>query len=210
MLQHLVELVEAAHLDLNLQVEILLLEVSMATVDGIVDAAGEVDMVVLQENHVEETDAMVHAAANLHSLLFEHTHARSGLASVEDVGLGTFEALHILGSHGGDAAHALHDVEHEALSLEQRASLALHDHGDVALLHVGTVLDEHLHLHGRVEAGEHLLRNLYTCQHAIFLDEQVALTHGVLWDTTQGCVVAITDILSKCQVYQLIFQLIYA
>lgn len=42
-------------------------------------------------------------------------------------------------------------------------------------------------------------------KNAIFLDEQMALTHGVLWNATQGCVVAITDILSKCQVYQLVF-----
>ena len=31
-----------------------------------------------------KTDTMVHAAANLHSLLLEHAHTRSGLTSVED------------------------------------------------------------------------------------------------------------------------------
>ena len=37
--EHLLELVEVAHLDLDLQVEALLLEVGVATVDGLDDAA---------------------------------------------------------------------------------------------------------------------------------------------------------------------------
>ena len=177
----------------------------MATVDSIIDAASEIDVVVLEENHIEETDAMVHTATNLHSLLLQHAETWSGLAGIEDVSLGTFEALHILGSHGSDTAHALHDVEHEALCLKQRTGLTLYNHGDVALLHVGTILQQNLHLHGRVKAGEYLLSHFYTSQYAIFLDEQMAFTHGVLRNATQGCVVAITDILSKCQVYQLVF-----
>ena len=205
MLQYLVELIEAANLDFNLQIETLLLEISVATVDGVIDTASEIDVIVLEENHIEETDTMVHTTTNLHCLLLQHTETWSSLTGVEDVSLGTFKALYILSGHGSNTAHTLHDVEHETLSLKQRTGLALYDHSDVALLHVGTILQQNLYLHGRIEACEHLLSHFYTSQNAIFLDEQMALTHGVLWNATQGCVVAITDILSKCQVYQLVF-----
>ena len=177
----------------------------MTTVDGVIDTASKIDVIVLEENHIEETDTMVHTTTNLHCLLLQHTETWSSLTGVEDVSLGTFKALYIHSGHGSNTAHTLHDVEHETLSLKQRTGLALYDHSDVALLHVGTILQQNLYLHGRIEACEHLLSHFYTSQNAIFLDEQMALTHGVLWNATQGCVVAITDILSKCQVYQLVF-----
>ena len=119
--------------------------------------------------------------------------------------LGALQTLHILSCHRSDTTHTLHDVEHQALCLKQRASLALHDHGDVTLLHRSTILNKYLYLHRRVEASEHLLCHFNTSQNTIFLDEQVTLTHGIFRNTTQGCMVAITDILSKSQVYQLIF-----
>ena len=118
-LQNLVEFLEAAHLDFNLQVEPLLLEVSMATVDSIVDTTSEVDMVVLEQDHIEETDAMVHTATDLHSLLLQHSETWSSLAGVQDMSLGTLKALHVLSGHGSDTAHTLHDVEHQALCLEE-------------------------------------------------------------------------------------------
>ncbi len=100
------------------------------------------DMIILEENHIEETDTMVHTTTYLHSLLLQHTETWSSLTGVEDVSLGTFKALYILSGHGSDTAHTLHDVEHQALCLEQRTGLALYDHSDVALLHVSTVLQQ--------------------------------------------------------------------
>ena len=49
MLQHLVEFVEAANLNLYLQVESLLLQVSMTTVDGVVDTTSEDEMINLEK-----------------------------------------------------------------------------------------------------------------------------------------------------------------
>lgn len=48
MFQYLVKFIETANLDFNLQVEALLLQISMATVDSIVDATGEIDMVIFK------------------------------------------------------------------------------------------------------------------------------------------------------------------
>ena len=57
---------------------------------------------------------------------------------------------------------------------------------------------------------EHFLGNLYTCQDAVFLDQEVALAHSILRDTTQRGVVAIADILCKSEVYQSVVQFFYA
>ena len=198
--EHLLQFVERAHLDLNLQVETLFLQVLMAAVDGVDNAAGKVDVVVLQQNHVEETDTMVAAAANLHGLLLEHAHARSGLAGVEHAGARSLQSLHVLIGHGGNAAHALHDVQHQALSLKQRAHLARDNHGDIALLHPTSVAHQHLHLHRWIEAAEHLLGYLHTSQYAVFLNEKMALTHCIFRNAAEGGVVAVANVLGKRQV----------
>ena len=117
----------------------------------------------------------------------------------------TGQTLHIFVGHGSDAAHALHDVEHQAFGLQQRASLARNHHGDVAFLHLGTIIDKHLHLKCGVKTGKHLLGHLYSGKDSVFLDEQMRAAHGLLRNTTQGGVVAITYIFGKCQINQSVF-----
>ena len=209
MVEYLLEFIERAHLDLNLQLEALLLEILVATVDGIGDAAGEVDMVVLEQDHVEESDAVVTATADLHGLLLEHTHAWGGLAGIEHTGAGALEALHVSVSHGGDAAHTLHDIEHEALCLQQGAHASADNHGDIALLHAAAVAHQHFHLHLRVETAEHLLGHFHASQDAILLDEQMATAHGILWDAAERGMVAVADILGKRQVNQSVDKFFY-
>ena len=85
----------------------------------------------------------------------------------------TGQTLHIFVGHGSDAAHALHDVEHQAFGLQQRASLARNHHGDVAFLHACSVFYEHLDLEFWIETAEHFLSHLYACEHTVFLDEKV-------------------------------------
>ena len=206
MIQYLLKLVERTDLNLNLQVEALLLQVCVTAVDSINDATSKVDVVILEQNHVEETYAMVAATTNLHSLLLQHTQAWCGLTRVEYTGLGTLQALYVLVSHRGNTTHALHNVQHQTLCLQQRARLTRHNHSDVALLHTGTILHQHLDLHRRIETMEHLLGNLDACQDTIFLDEQMRLTHGILRNTTQRGVVTIANILGKRQVNQLVNQ----
>ena len=85
------------------------------------DAAGEVDVVVLQQDHVEESHAVVLAAAQLHGHFVQHAHPGRGLARVEDLGVETLQPLDVNGRLGRHAAHALHDVQQDALGLKQRA-----------------------------------------------------------------------------------------
>ena len=175
------------------------------------DASTEIDVVVLEQYHVEESDAVVHASAYLHGFLLQHTHAWRRLAGIEDtcLGAGIDECLLIFVRHCGDATHALQDIEHQALRLQKALHLALDAHHDVAGLDVSTILDINLDLHFGVEAVEHLLGNLYSSKDAFFLDKELAFAHFCLRNATQRRVVAVTDILGKGQVYQPVVKFFY-
>ena len=211
LLQCLVQFLEIADFALYLQVLALVLAVLLGTGDGIVDAAAEVDVVVLEENHVEESDAVVHAAAYAHGLLLQHAHAGSGLAGVEDTGAcaGIDEGLLIAVGHGGYAGHALQYVEHQALGLQQALLAALDRHDDVAGTHVCPVLDVNLDLQFGVEAAEHLLGYLHTGEDAFFLYQQLALAHGICRDAAQGSMVSVAYVLGKGEVNEAVVQLFY-
>ena len=69
MVEYLLQLVEVAHLDLNLQVLAVVLAPLPGILDGWHDAARKINMVVLQQNHVKQADAVVAAATDFDSLL---------------------------------------------------------------------------------------------------------------------------------------------
>ena len=140
---------------------------------------------------------MVHSPTNLHGLLLQHAHARSGLAGVQHVSTRSFQTLHVTLGHSGDTAHALHNVKHETLGLQQGAHLARHNHGDITFLHVRTIFHQHFNPHGGVKTGEYTLGYFHACQDAFFLDEQLALAHGVFRNTAQSSMVSIADILGE-------------
>ena len=177
----------------------------MTTVDGVGNSPGKINMVVFQQNHIKKTDAMVHAPTQLYSLLLQHTHTRCSLAGVENMTAGAGDAFHIFMCHGSDTAHALHDVEHQTLSLQERTRLTRNDHGNVALLHRLPIANEHLHLQSRIETVKHFLCYLDTGKYTVFLDKQMAFAHGIRWNTAQSGMVSITDILSKSQVDEFVF-----
>ena len=152
---------------------------------------------------------MVHTATDLYSLFLKHTHSGSSLTSVENVSLCTLEALYILGCHSSDTAHALHDVEHKALGLKQRANLAGNHHSYIALLHVGTIANQDLNLHGRVETCKYALCHFYSGKNAVFLYQQVRLAHSCVRYAAKGCVVAVAYVLCKSEVNKAVFQFVY-
>ena len=115
MVEHALQLVERAHLDLYTQVLILCFQVVARAVDGCLDAAGKVDVVVLEHHHVVEADAVVGAAAAMHGILLEQTHVWGRLACVKQLGVKALEHLHHAVGLGGDTRHALHEIEGSAL-----------------------------------------------------------------------------------------------
>ena len=163
-------------------------------------------MVVLEQYHVKQPDAVVTAATNLDGFLLEHAHAGSGLASVENAGLEALEALCIAGCGCCHAAHALHDIEHQALGLQQGANTPRNDKGNVAGLDMGTVANHDLHLQLGVKFLKHAARDSHASQDALFLDDEALATHLVGGDAAQGGSVAVTDVLGKRQIDQLVNQ----
>ena len=144
-------------------------------------ATAEVDVIVLEQDHVEETYAVVHSASDAHGLFLQHAHARRGLARVEDARLSARvdESLLVAVGHGGYAAHALADVEHEALGGEEALLASAYREHDVAWAHVVAVVHVHGHFQVRVEAAEHFLGSALAGEDALFLYHQFALAHGV-------------------------------
>ena len=169
-IQHLLEFVEVAHLDFYLQVLSFFLQILVATGNRRFDAASEIHVVIFQENHIEETDAVVHAAADADCLLLDHTQTRCRLASIEDARLRSFQRLDIFAGSRRDAAHTLHDVQHQTLSLQERLHFALDFEGDVAFLHLRAVVDKDRHLQLRVESVEDTFSHIDTGQDTVFLD----------------------------------------
>ena len=166
-------------------------------------------MVVFQQNHVEQADTVVYTATDLHCHFLEDTHARSSLASIEYTGIRTFQLLGILMCHGGNATHALHDVQHQTLRLQQRLYLAFHNHGHITRLYGCTVINEHFHLHGRIETAEHLLCYLDTGQDARFFYQQFGFAHCRSRNARKGCMVSIAYIFGESQVYQPVNQFFF-
>ena len=207
-----IKFLEVAHLTFNLEVFSVIFAVLLGTGDGVVNTSAKVDVVVLQQNHVEESDAVVHATTNLHGFLLQHTHARSGLASVEHTSLGACidECLLILVSHRSDAAHTLEDVEHEAFCLKETLLFTLDGHHNVARLHMGAILYIHFHLHRGVEAAEHFLGYLHASKDAFLLDEKLALAVGIGRDAAERGVVAVANVFCKCEVDESIVEFFYA
>ena len=119
MIQHLLQLIERTYLNLNLQVETLLLQIGMTAIDSVGDTTCEIHVVILQQDHVKQTDTMVTTTTDLHSLLLQHTHTWCRLTGVEHTGIRTLQALHIPIGHRSDTTHTLHDVQHQALRLQQ-------------------------------------------------------------------------------------------
>ena len=152
---------------------------------------------------------MVHTPTDLHSLLLDHAQTRRGLTGIQHPCLRTLQCLHILASLGSDTTHALHHVQHQTLGLQQRLNLALDHKGDVALLHFGSILDECGHLQFRIECMENAFCHGHTCQHAIFLHDQLALAHLRSGDATERCMVAVANVFREGQPNQLSNQLLF-
>lgn len=202
LLDGFLQLFEVAHLALYLQVKSLVLKILLGTSDGVVYAATEVDVVVFQQYHVEKPYTVVHASANAHGFLFKHSHARRSLTGVEHTGIGAcvYQRLLVAVGHGGDAAHALQEVEHEPLGLQQTLLLSADAHHYIAGAHMGSVVHQHRHLQRGVEAMEDFLRHALAGKDAFFLNHKVTLAHCVGRDAAKGGMVAVLYVLGKGEV----------
>ena len=77
--------------------------------------AQRLDVVVLYQDAVAQVAAVVVAAAAAHGVLVQRAQARRGLAGVDYAHVVARHGVDVAARGGGDAAHALHEVERGAL-----------------------------------------------------------------------------------------------
>ena len=105
MLQRLAQLVQGADLDLDGQLGVG----GAGALHGGQDAAGGVDVVVLDEHHVIEGHAVVQSAAHAHGVLVQHAVAGQRLARVEHRRPGAGHGVHKAAGQRGDARQPLQE-----------------------------------------------------------------------------------------------------
>ncbi len=108
-------------LDLHLQPEVRR-RAQPGRLDRGGDPARRGDVVVLDQQGVEETGAMVGAPAHGDRVLVENPPAGQRLARVDDLGAGAGHPLHEVPGGGGDARHATEEIEGGALCSQNSAS----------------------------------------------------------------------------------------
>ena len=192
--EDLVEFVEIADLDFDFEILTFLLEVVVGSVDGLVDTSGEVDVIVLEENHIEEADAVVAAASDLDGHLVEQPHARRCLAGVDDLRVEALELGDVAGSRRCDAAHVLHDIEDEPLGEEEGLSATLDTEGDVSLLDAVSVVENLLEREAAVDMVENLTSDIDAREDTVLLNDKLRAAGGVGWDAGEGGMVSVADI----------------
>ena len=96
-------------------------------------------------------------------LLVKHACLRAGI----------YQRLLIAVGHRCYSAHALHDIEHQALSLQQTLALAFHHKRHITPLHVFAVPNEYFHLKCRVKTLEYFARHLYSGNYTFLLDKKL-------------------------------------
>src|SRR5690554_7358833 len=63
-----------------------LLQIGLSRFNGLFNASGKIDVVVLEHNHVVQAHAVVDAPSDAYRFLFEPAHTRRGFARVEHLG----------------------------------------------------------------------------------------------------------------------------
>jgi hypothetical protein len=87
------------------------------------DSTGETYVVVLDQNSVVESEAVVGASTRTDGVLLQGAHQRCGLASVED-GDVTGGRIDELSRERRDAGEPLNEIERRALSCQERIGSA--------------------------------------------------------------------------------------
>ena len=86
--QGLLHFGQGAGFDFDGQLPAGLLQVGVGSGNGLGNAAGVIDVVILENNHVEQAVAVVHAAADEHGPLLAQAEVGRGFAGVQQLGPG--------------------------------------------------------------------------------------------------------------------------
>ena len=116
--ERLLELGKRVDLDLDLDE---MPDMAAHAPDRLGDAAGDGDMIVLDERRIVEAEAMVGAAARPHRVFLERTQERRRLARADDARLGMRDRRDEPRGGGGDAAEPADEIERHALGRQHAA-----------------------------------------------------------------------------------------
>ena len=160
-------------------------------------------MVVLQKNHIEQTDTVVLATADLHCHFVQHAHTGCGLTGIQHFGFQTLQAIGIDRRLSRHATHSLHNIEQDTLGLQQRLQTTRHVERHVAHLHASTIFEQLLELHLGIQTVEYHLRNLDTCNDTLLLAQQAHTTALLGRNAAERGVITIANILFNSKFDQL-------
>ena len=123
--EHLFELIERIDLDLDLD--------QMAgglpgALEHGADAAGDRDVIVLDQHRVVEAEAVIEAAAAAHGVFLQRAQPGRGLARADDARLGVGDARDERRGRGGDARQVAEEIERGAFGAENGARIARDRH----------------------------------------------------------------------------------
>ena len=150
------------------------------------DAAGESNVVVLDEHAVVESHAMVLAAADRNSVLFEHPKPGCRLTRIDDLSVGTLDRFHILTCQCRNTRHPLHEIESSAFTDEQYISITLQGRENGTVLDLITLAERRLDLAAlRIQMKEHRLGNIDPAQNDILFCQETAVAARV--GRNRGC-----------------------
>ena len=197
--EHFVDVFERTHFAFDRNVLAFCLEIGFGSFDGRADAACKVYVVVLQQNHVEQSHAVILTAADLDGHLVQYAHARGGFARVENFGMQVFDLVGIDGCLGRHAAHALHDVQQDAFGLQQGLEPSRNVEGHVARLHAVAVAEDLFELHVGVQASKHQLCDFDARENTLLFAEQAHAAFFRRGDAAERSVVAVADVFADGQ-----------
>ena len=133
-----------------------------------------------------------------------NTRYRGWFAGVEYAATGACNGLDVDCRLGRHAAHTLHNVEHNAFGLQQRARVSLHEECNIARADAVAVVEQSLDFDLRVQTAEDLFGNVDSGNYSLLLDQQPHSSAALGRNSGQRGVVAVANIFFNGERNQLV------
>src|SRR5262245_39902378 len=163
-------------------------------VDGAGDATHHRQVIVLDQDAVIESQAVVASAADRHGVFFKHSQSGSRLARVHDLRFRSRDGLNVLARHGGDAGKMLKEVQRNALGREQHLGVAEHPGEDFARFDLLAVGHRRFDLDVLIEPAEDQIGDLEPGQNQVLFGQEAAARVLSRTHDRTGCDVAAPDV----------------
>ncbi len=134
--ERLIQFFESAHFNFD---GLGAASVADGVLEGGHNAAGQGDVIVLDEDAIGKIEAMVLSPTAAHRVFIDDTEAGGGFASVEDACLGARHRFDELSRKGGNPAHSLQEIQNDALAGKKDARIVPDDRDRLALVQPHTI-----------------------------------------------------------------------